>query len=115
MPYEVKSGGHAYNLNVSSTLGVQIAMSKFNNISYDAEQNTVTLGTGLTWDQVYDALDPLSVNVVGGRMNGVGEWIQLPSRYEVFTLTEIFPWTRRRRVESRWRIFVENQPIRVDD
>ena len=48
-------------------------MAKFNNISYNAEQNTVTLGVGLTWDQVYDALDPLGVNVVGGRVIGVGE------------------------------------------
>ena len=91
MSHEVKSGGHAYNLNFSSTLGIQIAMSKFNNISYDAEQNTVTLGTGLTWDQVYDALDPLGVNVVGGRINGVGKWIQLPSGYGLCTLTETFP------------------------
>ena len=47
-------------------------MSRFNNVSYDAEQSTVSLGTGLTWGQVYEALDPLGVNVAGGRINEIG-------------------------------------------
>ena len=90
MSFKVKSGGHAYNLNFSSTLGVQISMAKFNNISYNSEQNTVTLGNGLTWDQVYDALDPLGVNVVGGRINGVGERIRLSGKHGLCVLIEFF-------------------------
>lgn len=31
----------------------------------------VTVGAGLIWDQVYAALDPLGVGVVGGRVTGV--------------------------------------------
>lgn len=71
-PFAVKSGGHAYNLNQSSTSGVQISMARFNNVSYDAEQQMVSLGVALTWDQVYEQLEPLGVMVVGGRINGVG-------------------------------------------
>ncbi|KAL5476865.1 hypothetical protein ACEPAI_3051 [Sanghuangporus weigelae] len=71
-PFAVKSGGHAYNLNASSTPGVQISMAQFTNVSYDAERGTVTLGVALTWDQVYGQLEPLGVMVVGGRINGVG-------------------------------------------
>lgn len=47
-------------------------MSNFNNISYDDVQSTVSLGVGLTWDQAYEALEPLGVMVAGGRINGVG-------------------------------------------
>ncbi|TDL15957.1 FAD-binding domain-containing protein [Rickenella mellea] len=68
----VKGGGHAYNVGFSSTLGVQISMAKFNNIHFDASTNTVTLGTGLIWDEVYAQLDPLGVTVAGGRVMGVG-------------------------------------------
>lgn len=71
--FKVKSGGHAYNLDQSSTPGVQISMAKFSNLSYDAEQQTVTLGVGMTWEKVYELLEPLGVMVVGGRINPVGE------------------------------------------
>ena len=69
---KIKSGGHAFSFNSSSTPGVQISLARFRNIRYDAGQGTVTLGVGLTWDQVYELLEPLSVNVVGGRFVGVG-------------------------------------------
>ncbi|KAL5514287.1 hypothetical protein ACEPAG_2375 [Sanghuangporus baumii] len=71
-PFAVKSGGHAYNLNSSSTPGVQVSMARFNNVSYNAKQGTVTIGFGLTWDQVYERLEPLGIMVVGGRITGVG-------------------------------------------
>lgn len=51
-PFAVKGGGHAVNPGFSSTTGVQIAMTR--------------------WDQVYDALDHTGVIVIGGRENGVG-------------------------------------------
>ncbi|KAL5476864.1 hypothetical protein ACEPAI_3050 [Sanghuangporus weigelae] len=71
-PFAVKSGGHAYNLNSSSTPGVQVSMARFNDVSYNAKQGTVTIGFGLTWDQVYERLEPLGIMVVGGRITGVG-------------------------------------------
>ncbi|KAL5498844.1 hypothetical protein ACEPAH_2199 [Sanghuangporus vaninii] len=71
-PFAVKSGGHAHNLGHSSTPGVQISMSRFNQLSYDDNRGTVTIGVGLTWDEVYSQLEPLGVMVVGGRVPGVG-------------------------------------------
>ncbi|TDL17551.1 FAD-binding domain-containing protein [Rickenella mellea] len=71
-PFAVKGGGHAFNEGFSSTLGVQISMAKFNSIHFDESSNTVTLGTGLTWDVVYAKLNPLGVTVAGGRVSGVG-------------------------------------------
>ncbi|EJD05533.1 FAD-binding domain-containing protein [Fomitiporia mediterranea MF3/22] len=70
--FAVKSGGHAYNIGQSSTPGVQISLSRFTNISYDSVRGTVSIGMGLTWDQVYEYLEPYGVVVAGGRINGVG-------------------------------------------
>ena len=69
---QVKGGGHASNPGFSSTEGVHIAMSKFNDVTYDADSNTAEVGAGLVWDDVYAALEPYAVNVVGGRVTGVG-------------------------------------------
>ncbi|OCB87794.1 FAD-binding domain-containing protein [Sanghuangporus baumii] len=71
-PFAVRSGGHAYNLGQSSTPGVQVSLTQFTNISYDAEKETVKIGMGLTWAQVYEYLEPLGVMVAGGRINPVG-------------------------------------------
>ncbi len=60
------------NPGFSSTPGVQIAMYRFSEINYDATAQTVTVGTGMTWEDVYAALDPYGVTVVGGRVPGPG-------------------------------------------
>ncbi|KAG9316804.1 hypothetical protein JVU11DRAFT_2869 [Chiua virens] len=71
-PFAVKGGGHTSNPGFSSTPGVQISMTKFSEVSYDCAGQTVTVGAGLVWDNVYAALEPYGVNVVGGRVSGVG-------------------------------------------
>jgi FAD/FMN-containing dehydrogenase len=68
----VKGGGHILNPKFSSTSGVQIAMTRFDEIKVNVESGTVEVGAGLTWDQVYAALEPAGLNVVGGRIPGVG-------------------------------------------
>ena len=47
-------------------------MTRFNETKVDFTRGTVEVGAGLTWDQVYAALEPTGVNVVGGRLPGVG-------------------------------------------
>ncbi|VDB99546.1 unnamed protein product [Peniophora sp. CBMAI 1063] len=71
-PFAVKGGGHATNVGFSSTTGVQVSMTRFNNITLSEDMATVDIGAGLTWDEVYDALDGTGMNVVGGRVTGVG-------------------------------------------
>ncbi|CAE6344847.1 unnamed protein product [Rhizoctonia solani] len=78
-PFGVRSGGHATNPGFSSTPGVQIALFKFSQVTYhpapaaaDGSVGTVEIGAGLVWDTVYARLEPLGVNVVGGRVTGVG-------------------------------------------
>ncbi|KAJ7833877.1 FAD-binding domain-containing protein [Mycena olivaceomarginata] len=70
--FAVKGGGHTANPGFSSTTGVQISMARFSGVVYDAASGTATIGAGLIWDDVYAALAPYGVNVVGGRVSGVG-------------------------------------------
>ena len=69
---QVKSGGHAMNPGFSSSPGVQIAMYRFNEVSCDRRTQTVKIGTGLNFDDVYAALAPYNVSVAGGRVTGIG-------------------------------------------
>ncbi|KAI5120527.1 hypothetical protein M0805_004535 [Coniferiporia weirii] len=71
-PFAVKGGGHATNQGFSSTEGVHISMARFNEVVYDASSGTADIGPGLIWDDVYSALAQYNVNVVGGRVTGVG-------------------------------------------
>ncbi|KAK0199347.1 FAD-binding domain-containing protein [Desarmillaria ectypa] len=68
----VKGGGHASNPGFSSTTGVQIAMTRFNEVTYDAATQTAVIGAGNIWDDVYEILDAQGVNVLGGRISGIG-------------------------------------------
>ena len=47
-------------------------MTRFNHIAISKDSQTVEIGAGLTWADVYRYLVPRGLNVVGGRMNGVG-------------------------------------------
>jgi hypothetical protein len=47
-------------------------MTHFNKTKINSTRGTVEVGAGLTWDQVYAALEPTGLNVVGGRIPGVG-------------------------------------------
>ena len=51
---------------------VLLSMSRFSQITYDADSQTAIVGAGLLWEEVYDALLPHGVTVVGGRISGVG-------------------------------------------
>ncbi|PPQ88209.1 hypothetical protein CVT25_005174 [Psilocybe cyanescens] len=68
----VKGGGHIANQGFSSTTGVQISMFRFSEVNYHPASQTVDIGPGLIWDNVYAALQPLGVTAIGGRVTGVG-------------------------------------------
>ncbi|KAK0224251.1 hypothetical protein IW262DRAFT_882938 [Armillaria fumosa] len=71
-PFGIKGGGHATNPGFSSTSGVQIAMTRFNKVTYDSVTQTAVIGAGNIWDDVYEVLNAQGVNVLGGRVTGVG-------------------------------------------
>ena len=47
-------------------------MTRFNETKVNSTCGTVDVGAGLTWGQVYTILEPTGVNVVGGRVPGIG-------------------------------------------
>ena len=72
VPFAVKGGGHIWNPGFSSTTGVHISMTRFKKVIYHPYDKTVDVGAGLIWDDVYKALEPYNVTVVGGRVSGIG-------------------------------------------
>ena len=60
------------NPGFSSTSGVEIAMTRFNQTKVNPTCGTVEIGAGLTWGQVYETLEPTGVNVVGGSAPSIG-------------------------------------------
>lgn len=72
--FAVRSGGHtawAGAANIEN--GVVIDLRNLNAIELSANQSTVSVGVGASWDMVYALLDPLGLSVNGGRAAGVGE------------------------------------------
>lgn len=45
-------------------------MSQFDRLKYNPNLQTIEIGAGLTWDNVYDLLVPLGYTVAGGRVRG---------------------------------------------
>lgn len=71
-PFGIKSGGHAVNAGFSSTPGVQIALNAFSDIVYNSATQTVTVGMGVVWDDVYTALEQYNMTVVGAKATNIG-------------------------------------------
>ncbi|CAF3641994.1 unnamed protein product [Rotaria sp. Silwood1] len=47
-------------------------MRRFDRVTYHPNNQTVDVGPGLVWDDVYRALAPYNITVIGGRFSGVG-------------------------------------------
>lgn len=52
--------------------GVTIDLGSLDSITYFADNETVSVGPGTVWGNVYAALDELGVMVVGGRSSTIG-------------------------------------------
>ncbi|CAD6925968.1 unnamed protein product [Tilletia laevis] len=70
--FAVRGAGHSCAPGFSGSKGVNIAMTRFNQVTYDKAKQVVKYGSGLIWDQVYQQLEKYDVKVVGGRVSGVG-------------------------------------------
>lgn len=71
-PFAIKGSGHNPNPGFSSTLGVQISVARFRDLVHNEEEGTIEFGAGLTWTDLFSYLIPKGLNVVGGRVYGVG-------------------------------------------
>ncbi|POS70631.1 hypothetical protein DHEL01_v210976 [Diaporthe helianthi] len=73
VPFSVKAGGHtAFAGGSNVDQGVTIDLLYMNDITVAGDSQTVSVGSGSRWIQVAEALDPLGLAVVGGRVADVG-------------------------------------------
>ncbi|KAI1366793.1 hypothetical protein F5Y08DRAFT_119098 [Xylaria arbuscula] len=72
--FSVRSGGHSVSegTNNISSSGVAIDLSLFDEVSFNAEEKTVRIGTGCLWKNVYAELQKHDRGVAGGRAGTVG-------------------------------------------
>ncbi|OCK73798.1 6-hydroxy-D-nicotine oxidase [Lepidopterella palustris CBS 459.81] len=71
--FSVRGGGHLHNPGFTSNDGgVVISMTKFTQCTLSEDKKTAHIGPGLTWLDVYKALDPMGIAVTGGRVPSVG-------------------------------------------
>jgi FAD/FMN-containing dehydrogenase len=109
--HQVKGGGHATNPGYSSTPGVHISLANFKDVVYNAASQTAVIGAGLTWDEVYEALEPHGVSVVGGRVTGVGvAGFTLGGGTKFFDLK----WSSSLTVDVSFRVLVADEPAGTD-
>lgn len=73
MPFAVRSGGHSPNPGFSSIQdGILIDLFQLNEITVSDDRETVSVGPGQRWGDVYNTLDAYDVSVIGGRIPNVG-------------------------------------------
>ena len=72
--FAVRSGGHSPNPGFStlSDPGMRIDLKDLDQITINEDKSVATIGPGVEWLQVYEALDQYGVSVVGGRGPTVG-------------------------------------------
>ncbi len=72
--FAVRSGGHSPNPGWSSVTqpGILIDLSQLDDITISDDRKTVTVGPGQRWGNVFAALDPYGISVIGGRIPTVG-------------------------------------------
>jgi FAD/FMN-containing dehydrogenase len=69
-PFAVKGGGHAAWAGASSIEdGITVSMEMFKQIVVSEGKQTVDIGPGLRWSDVYSGIEPHGLSVVGGRVS----------------------------------------------
>lgn len=72
-PFAIKSGGHAAFAGASSIEGgITLSLQNFNQITPSADKTSALLGPGNRWHDVYVALQPQNIEVIGGRVSAIG-------------------------------------------
>ena len=76
--YAVRAGGHSGMTGWDATeRGVLIDLSKLTHFQYDPDGQTVTVGAGLRWSQIYELSEKFGVSPMGGRVGHVGTGLLL--------------------------------------
>lgn len=71
--FAIRSGGHASWLGASNIAGgVVIDLQGLNLLDVHDDRSTISVGAGVSWDEVYARLDPIGLSANGGRCAEVG-------------------------------------------
>ncbi|KAH7337971.1 hypothetical protein B0J17DRAFT_717656 [Rhizoctonia solani] len=71
--FAVRGGGHTTNPGWAGTnSGVLISLSKLTTVEVSGDKQSVVVGAGNRWGDVYDKTGPHNVTVAGGRISKVG-------------------------------------------
>ena len=91
-------------------------MTRFNDINVNFKSGTVEVGAGLIWDQVYAALGPTGVGVIGGRVPGVGvAGLTLGGGESVFLVRELEPRSHYSHVVLGYSFLTGQYGLAVDN
>ncbi|KEY69603.1 hypothetical protein S7711_06230 [Stachybotrys chartarum IBT 7711] len=69
----IRSGGHTwFAASNSAPGGITVDLRALRSFDVSGDMSSISVGPGVTWDTIYNRLDPLGVSVAGGRVAGVG-------------------------------------------
>ncbi|KAK7524015.1 hypothetical protein IWZ03DRAFT_356320 [Phyllosticta citriasiana] len=72
-PFAVKSGGHSAFAGSSNIQGgITLDLRELNQVQLSDDKSIVSVGTGNKWVDVYEALEPHDLAVIGGRVSAIG-------------------------------------------
>jgi FAD/FMN-containing dehydrogenase len=72
-PFAVKSGGHAAFAGASNIQsGITIDLININEVVLSADKTVTSVGAGNIWYDVYTAIQPEDLVVIGGRVSAIG-------------------------------------------
>lgn len=98
-PFAVKGGGHAAWAGASSIEdGITVSMENFKQAVVASDKQTVDVGPGLRWIDVYKAVEKDGLSVAGGRVS-----IQISSHPLPALLTIVSDGSCRRAWAYPWR------------
>ncbi|ROT41605.1 FAD binding domain-containing protein [Sodiomyces alkalinus F11] len=84
-PFAIRGGGHSAIRGAANIdNGILVSMKRIRDITMSPDNSTVTIGMGLTWSEVYPAIEPLGYMVVGGRFATVGTGLALGAGFSFF-------------------------------
>ncbi|KAF2864675.1 hypothetical protein BDV95DRAFT_292125 [Massariosphaeria phaeospora] len=73
LKFAIRSGGHAaFAGSANVTNGVTVDLRALDTIEVNQSLMTVTVGSGVSWGEVYRTLEPLGLGISGGRHSQVG-------------------------------------------
>jgi FAD/FMN-containing dehydrogenase len=72
--FAIRSGGHTSWAGASNIQGgAVIDLRSLNAVQLSSDKETIEVGVGASWGDVYEVLDPLGLSVNGGRASTPGE------------------------------------------